>query len=225
MKIIVKDTEPKVLSNGYENYEERKLDERNEDLKWIQQQAAKEPVADVLKIYENTSSWYNGKFGVKLIASLRKRNAKFKIEENWSSDIKKIKGDYIDFITSVPLIDQYPFHKCDNETIYIVPEGSTSDERPHDFLIWKGKAAKCVAIEMQDFSSHSKPCQKIRDFVKAQFITFNPPKKIQFIPISIAADQIKHEEHPSVIEQMLDWFTTKEINQDFVSEHVNDVPF
>ncbi len=30
MKIIVKDTEPKVLSNGYENYEERKLDERNE---------------------------------------------------------------------------------------------------------------------------------------------------------------------------------------------------
>ena len=29
MKIIVKDTEPKVLSNGYENYEERKLDERN----------------------------------------------------------------------------------------------------------------------------------------------------------------------------------------------------
>ncbi len=64
-----------------------------EDLKWIQQQAAQEPVADVLKIYENTSSWYNGKFGVKLIASLRKRNAKFKIEENWSSDIKKIKGE------------------------------------------------------------------------------------------------------------------------------------
>ena len=225
MKIIVKENEPKVLSNGYDNYEERKLEVRNEDLKWIQQEAAQEPVSDALKIYENTSSMYNGKFGIKLIASLRKRKIKYKIEENWCSEIKKIRGDYVDFITSVPLIDQYPFHTCDDDTFYIVPEGSTSDERPHDFLIWIGKARKCLAIEIQDFTYHSKPVQKIKDYVKAQFITFNPPNKIQFIPLSVAGDQIRHEEYPTVIETMLDWFSADMLNENFSSKKENDLPF
>lgn len=225
MKIIIKENDSNFLPNGFDNYEERKSAARNEDLKWIQLEASKEPVADALKIYENTSSWYNGKFGIKLIASLRKRKIKYLIEENWSSHIKKIKGDYIDFISSVPLIDQYPFHECEDDKIYIIPEGSTSDERPHDFLIWMGKAKKCLAIEIQDFTFHSKPVQKIKDYVKAQYITFNPPKQKQFVPLSIAGDQIKHEEYPNVIEIMLDWFLTEGDCKNFSSDNENDVPF
>ena len=204
----------------------KKKDDRNADLIWLQQEAAKEPVRDAFKIYDNTDSWYNGKFGIKVIASMRKRKKKkLVIEQEWSSKIVKIKGDYIDYIPSVPLIDQYPFQKCENDTLYIIPEGSTSDERPHDFIIWIGKARKCLAIEIQDFTFHSRPIQKIKDYAKAQFITFNPPQKKQFIPISIAADQIKHEAYPTVIEQMLDWFFEEGGCEVFSCDKDEEIPF
>ncbi|MDC1154629.1 hypothetical protein OAT07_00210 [Candidatus Pelagibacter sp.] len=222
MKIIPKENNSEILSNGFDNYEEKKDKDRNDDLIWLQQEAAQEPVSDALKIYNNTNSWYNGKFGIKVLASLRKRKKSLIIEDQWSTKIEKIRGDFIDYLPSVKLIDRYPFHKCDDNTIYIVPEGSTCDERPHDFLMWIGKARKCLAIEIQDFTFHSKPSQKIKDFIKAQFITFNPPQGKQFIPLQIAADQIKHEEYPSVIEELVDWLLRSENS---FSEDLCDIPF
>tara|TARA_X000000950_G_C13776548_1_gene603289 strand:- start:72 stop:740 length:669 start_codon:yes stop_codon:yes gene_type:complete len=222
MKIIPKENNSEFLSNGFDDYEEKKGKDRNNDLIWLQQEAAQEPVSDALKIYNATDSWYNGKFGVKVLASLRKRKITPVIEDQWSTKIEKVRGDFIDYLPSVKLIDRYPFHKCNDDTIYIVPEGSTSDERPHDFLIWAGKAKKCLAIEIQDFTFHSKPSQKIRDFVKAQFITFNPPQGKQFIPLQIAADQIKNEEYPSVIEELVDWLLH---TNNPLSEDLSDIPF
>ena len=222
MKIIPKENNSEFLSNGFDDYEEKKGKDRNNDLIWLQQEAAQEPVSDALKIYNATDSWYNGKFGVKVLGSLRKRKITPVIEDQWSTKIEKVRGDFIDYLPSVKLIDRYPFHKCNDDTIYIVPEGSTSDERPHDFLIWAGKAKKCLAIEIQDFTFHSKPSQKIRDFVKAQFITFNPPQGKQFIPLQIAADQIKNEEYPSVIEELVDWLLH---TNNPLSEDLSDIPF
>jgi len=45
------------------------------------------------------------------------------------------------------------------------------------------------------------------------------------VPLSIAGDQIKHEEYPNVIEIMLDWFLREGDCKNFSSNNENDVPF
>ena len=225
MKIIQKEIKPDVLKNGFDNYEEKKEADVNKHLLWLQQEASKEPVSDAFKINESTNSWYNIIFGFKLIASLRKRTIDYVIDEKWSSIIDRVEGDYIDYLTSVKLIDQYPFKKCDDDKIYIIPECSTSDERPHDFFIWRGKASKGLAIEIQNFKHHSKPVQKIKDFAKAQHLIFNPPNKKQFIPMPIAADQFMHEEYASVIDQMINWLLEPGEHESDVFNKECDIPF
>ena len=46
MKIIPKENNSEILSNGFDNYEEKKDKDRNDDLIWLQQEAAQEPVSD-----------------------------------------------------------------------------------------------------------------------------------------------------------------------------------
>ena len=47
----------------------------------------------------------------------------------------------------------------------------------------------------------------------------------QFIPILIAADQIKHEAYPTVIEQMLDWFFEEGGCEVFSCDKDEEIPF
>ena len=151
MKIQIHEEKVKKIFNNSESYEDRQERMWNEDLIWYQRQAADTAVNEAEPIKKATQSIYNRHFALKLFNSCKKKGRKIRALYDWSTKYNTyISEDGFECREATgKLMNTFKFDKCDEDTIYLVPEARITDERPHDFFLWKKKNEKWLGREKE----------------------------------------------------------------------------